>query len=792
MFPFGKARSKAELQQLKNDYMANLQVEIENANVLEARKRKPDEAPPVPPQYKTEAELRADIQAIDNELIQTIMNDIGYGYSKAVEVIQRFSPDDKTKLLALYPQFKATLAKDATKSRLMLLDPSFIYLKMQQFLNFTNKSLGSTASVGVPQTIEELENLMPTDENIIKLSTFIRNPTISSRINKKDLSLILSWLEAYVKAYPTFQQVQEFKTSKLNNNSRTALSQRLGELIINFGMIDRNDIDDLMREIPQMIKDGEDENIGQYVLDKLGGNADLQKLKYFEELWKTALTSSGGEFLPPSKDMIEFDINALTPSTDEQVGKISMRLQEVAERGSVQERGGEIYQRLRRRVDRETGMLIDRNARNIYDLADIAGDEQTSQFADDLNSVQSEMPDIAMPIQKLTQEALARHQFRDVNEVNDRSEASGIVSEIISGVEKILEDKGTSINAVEDTEYENVLDVPFQQQGNIQMTIQEPEGESIGDIIEETASNVLEYSNKEKYIRQGIDRMRRTIKKVKVIDFRSFVDEVNASFSNIGVNFSLPLQSKYTKKEISQITEMLADGIRRVADTIEYDPEEEPIFAGREVEGKDLVGFGMKKGTGKSIGRGMKKQGQKSREDERLAMEVKGLKNRISVKKLIGRGIEVQQQPTYKQFGKYVMHYPHLMNNVFNVKYPSLGSIPAIKPKTISDEYKEFVIDVFETGKVNERLFNNLDEEERTHFHRVCKGAGLLEMFKLKKGETDEEREDLERFNLLKGSYVAGNNSESVIRELRGLITKFIHEGRITKNEGLSMLMEIK
>jgi len=191
----------------------------------------------------------------------------------------------------------------------------------------------------------------------------------------------------------------------------------------------------------------------------------------------------------------------------------------------------------------------------------------------------------------------------------------------------------------------------------------------------------------------------------------------------------------------------------------------------------------------------MKKQGRKSREDEKLAMEVKGLKDksgRISVKKLIGRGIEVQSQPTYKQFGKYVMHYPHLMNNVFNVKYPSLGSIPAIKPKTISDEYREFIVDVFETGKMNERLFNTLDDEEKTHFHKVCKGAGLLEIFKLKRGETDEEKEDLDRFNLLKGSYVAGNNSESVIRELRGLITKFIHEGRITKNEGLSMLMEIK
>ena len=290
------------------------------------------------------------------------------------------------------------------------------------------------------------------------------------------------------------------------------------------------------------------------------------------------------------------------------------------------------------------------------------------------------------------------------------------------------------------------------------------EGEQ--DIL--SSSNIFASSNpKARAIaRQRIeDRFRNKNTSLSTID--RYLDTIkNAIKKEYGVDYNFPKYSgrkgiSATKSEpISSLNEV----IDALIDEQNYDPDKKLLLPDEKIRGKTLEGFGAK-----------------------------NKKDRISVKKLVGRGIDVEQQPTYKKFGKYVMHYPHLVNNnVFNVKYPSLGSIPAIKPKTITDEYKEFVLDIFDSGKMNERLFNTLDDDEKTHFHKVCKGAGLLELFKLRKGDTDEEKDDLDRFNLLKGSFVAGNNSESVVRELRSLITKFIHEGRITKNEGLSLLMEIK
>ena len=158
----------------------------------------------------------------------------------------------------------------------------------------------------------------------------------------------------------------------------------------------------------------------------------------------------------------------------------------------------------------------------------------------------------------------------------------------------------------------------------------------------------------------------------------------------------------------------------------------------------------------------------------------------------VGGGVRVREQPTYAHFGKYIIHMPHLTDkNVFNVKYPSKGSIPAIKPMTISDDYKDFVMEVLESGKMNERMLKKLPEQEIRHFEKVVSGAGLTEVLKLKRGNTDSEKKDMDRYYLLRGEIEAGNNAETVVKELRGLIVKFMNDGRVNKSEGLNLLMEL-
>ena len=112
---------------------------------------------------------------------------------------------------------------------------------------------------------------------------------------------------------------------------------------------------------------------------------------------------------------------------------------------------------------------------------------------------------------------------------------------------------------------------------------------------------------------------------------------------------------------------------------------------------------------------------------------------RIPVGK-VGKGVKLEKEdnPTYRQFGKYVIHIPYLLNsNIANFKYPSLGSIPSIKPLTISDDYKDLLLETLQTGKLNKKELERLPQSEIKHFEKVAVGAGLVEQLGMKVGITE-------------------------------------------------------
>lgn len=328
--------------------------------------------------------------------------------------------------------------------------------------------------------------------------------------------------------------------------------------------------------------------------------------------------------------------------------------------------------------------------------------------------------------------------------------------------------------------------------------------------------------------KQGVDTARNYL--LLYAGTQEDVDFLNAPTGANKINFNRFVSQikKIMKEKLKQMIEIIkSDGLRKSKIRDEARKNKEPIPPlesfdyNQFTEGVQRAEIGdtgeeTKYGIGTKKGRGLPKKIIKHlREDDaenkalskafkkhmKIEKEVNGDSSdeekggalKFKHKKIkVGKGISVVAQPAYKTFGKYVIHMGHLIDkNVANFKYPSLGSIPAIKPLTVSDDYKDFIMDTLENGKPNDRIFSKLPQEEQKHFERVVLGAGLLDAFKLRRTKSDSEKKDADRFNILRGEVMAGNNSEKVIKELRGLIIRFMNEGRIQQKEGTGMLVEL-
>lgn len=120
-------------------------------------------------------------------------------------------------------------------------------------------------------------------------------------------------------------------------------------------------------------------------------------------------------------------------------------------------------------------------------------------------------------------------------------------------------------------------------------------------------------------------------------------------------------------------------------------------------------------------------------------------------------------------------------------KHKSLGNTK-FKPLPISEDTKDLVNSLLETGKINHKHFNKLPNNEQTYLYNVIKGAGLLHSLKL---SLPNDKEDENRFEILRGEFLSGNNSLPLMRELKALIVKFSNEGKITKRQMTDLLLEI-
>jgi hypothetical protein len=153
---------------------------------------------------------------------------------------------------------------------------------------------------------------------------------------------------------------------------------------------------------------------------------------------------------------------------------------------------------------------------------------------------------------------------------------------------------------------------------------------------------------------------------------------------------------------------------------------------------------------------------------------------------------ETDENVKYKEYGKYATHIPQLeQQDLLNVKYKSLGQIPKFKPIPVSDVFRDFIIDLIENGKPNARVYTQIPPDERKFFEEMSIGAGVWNGLGLKRTTTSTDEEENKRFELLKGEYIAGNNNPKVIGELRKLVVKMMSDGRIRKNQGVELLMEL-
>ena len=105
---------------------------------------------------------------------------------------------------------------------------------------------------------------------------------------------------------------------------------------------------------------------------------------------------------------------------------------------------------------------------------------------------------------------------------------------------------------------------------------------------------------------------------------------------------------------------------------------------------------------------------------------------------------------------------------------------------------KQYLFELLVNKKSISAIYNHISPEEKNMFEKLAVYAGVFDKLNIPKvNSLENEKKEMDRFKLLHGEFLAGNDNVSMIRELKNLILKFLSENRINKNKAYEYLLEL-
>jgi hypothetical protein len=162
------------------------------------------------------------------------------------------------------------------------------------------------------------------------------------------------------------------------------------------------------------------------------------------------------------------------------------------------------------------------------------------------------------------------------------------------------------------------------------------------------------------------------------------------------------------------------------------------------------------------------------------------------VKPKYKKGMPAESQTAnYIEFGKFMINLRLLNEGELLTKYIKSFAPTLIKRQPVSKLFETLLTNVFDTQEVNYELAQDLSEAEKELFKTLIHKAGLTSILEFDPKKVEPNTKQLvEKFNVLKGEILAGNDNVIIKTQLKQVSRK-LYEKDVISEEQLQEIIEI-
>jgi hypothetical protein len=189
-------------------------------------------------------------------------------------------------------------------------------------------------------------------------------------------------------------------------------------------------------------------------------------------------------------------------------------------------------------------------------------------------------------------------------------------------------------------------------------------------------------------------------------------------------------------------------------------------------------------GKSPSTGRGLPKMKGKG-----LNKVIRKMDNKSIAHNLVA---PIVKPKMYHPFGSVAINKHRLLDNVLMLKRPCGSGINSVPTQRIGNGLVKVLRNMTEGKNPEYEDINALKEADKELLHTIMKHSHQLDKFAVPKPQTKSKDEaEMDRFNILKGEMIAGNDNRHLVREFKVLLMKMLHRGVVPRRQANEILIDI-
>ena len=145
----------------------------------------------------------------------------------------------------------------------------------------------------------------------------------------------------------------------------------------------------------------------------------------------------------------------------------------------------------------------------------------------------------------------------------------------------------------------------------------------------------------------------------------------------------------------------------------------------------------------------------------------------------------------YVPFGRYFIDHHRINDDIMSLRRGNGVNIFGLPVRRVTKDLGEVVRTILKNGHPSYNQIDKLTKEEKDYLYKVAKSSNLLDRLNIPAPTKEEDDQDINQFEILKGELLCGNDGNETIKKFKVLVMRMMNKGLLPKGQAKEILLDL-